>query len=474
MERNLQEDKHMKTIKKLLAAALTLAMVLTIAPTFNVPVKAGDAFTINDIASGVSHTQNPDGTYDVKALKTIAVKLSDLNTKIDSGFKDRYLAGKATFKCDVYKNNGFDGYETTVTPVLEGETLKLKVKASYKNKYLCFFINDPEGGTANLNSEIFKVVPGEIHVESGPSFGSIYATKSFLKKNYTIGLNGYGTYKLNDDPDVYTTYKKIVKLYRNGKLVGTLNTEGYEVVFKNIPVSYGKNDTFKAALFMDIEGVEIAGPTTTFKTTSEKVPNIKAFATKISSKKVYLRWQQVGGVSGYYIYMGKKKVKTVGAKTTKKMISKKKAGKSKFKVVPFVKVGKTIYKSTSNNAKPKNNQYKWPRNLNVKTYRYATCDFVVTKISLSGKTYKVTGYAINNRMFDAKKYKSLKISLKVDGKKAFSKKFKNKKIKVKEYSKKKFTFKIKGKAGKDLAHGLLSLTVGQDPDWGIKNDSFKN
>ena len=71
----------MKIIKKLLAVTITLAMVLTIAPTFNAPVKAGDGFNINDIASGVSHTQNADGTYDVKSLKTIAVKLSDLNSK---------------------------------------------------------------------------------------------------------------------------------------------------------------------------------------------------------------------------------------------------------------------------------------------------------------------------------------------------------------------------------------------------------
>ena len=460
----------MKTIKKILAVALTLAMVLTIAPTFNAPVKAGDGFTIADIATGVSKTPNAEGTYDVKSLKTISVKLSDLESKIESGFKDRYLAGKATFTCGVYKTKDFDGYETTVTPVLEGETLKLKVKASYKNKYLCFYVSDPEGGTANYNSEMFKVVAGEIHVDGGPSFGSIYGTKSFLKKTFTIGLNGYGTYRLNDDPEVYTTYKKIVKLYRNNKLVGTQKTESYQVEFKNIPVSYGKNDTFKAALFMDIEGVEVAGPTTTFKTTSEKIPNIKAYATKISSKKAYLRWQSVGGVSGYYIYMGKKKVKTVGAKTNKKMITKKKAGKSKFKVVPFVKIGKSVYKSTSNKAKPKKNQAKWSRNLNVTSHRYGTCDFEITKISLSGKTYKVTGYALNNRIFKVIKYKSLRIGLKVDGKKAFSKKYKNVKLNIKKEKKKKIIFKIKGKAGRDLANGTLSLTVGQDPDWGFKDE----
>ena len=352
------------------------------------------------------------------------------------------------------------------------KTIEFKAAAKYKGCVFYFFFHDPEGGTENLQSELFKIVDGQIHVLEGPTFGSIYGTKSFLKKNFTIGLNGYGAYTLNDDPEQYTTYKKIVKLYRNGKLVGTQKTNEYEVAFKNVPVSYGTNDTFKAVLYMEIEGIEVQGPATTWKSTSEKVPNIKLFATKISSKKVYLRWQSVGGISGYYIYMGKKKVKTVGAKTTKKMISKKKAGKSKFKVVPFVKVNRKVYKSTSNKAKPKKNQIKFARNLNVTSHPYATCDFAVTKISLSGKTYKVTGYALNHRIFKVKKYKYLILGLKVDGKKAFYKKFKRVKLNIKDDGKKKLTFKIKGKAGKDLANGRLSLTVGPEADWGIKNDSF--
>ena len=31
-----------------------------------------------------------------------------LKLKIDNGFKDRYLAGKATVRCDIYKSNGFE------------------------------------------------------------------------------------------------------------------------------------------------------------------------------------------------------------------------------------------------------------------------------------------------------------------------------------------------------------------------------
>lgn len=465
----------MKRIKKLLAIVLTLAMVLTVAPTFNSPVKAGgDGITIHDISSGVSTIQNPDGTYDVKALNTVKFSLNSLNDKI-SDFKERYLNGKAAITVRIYSDTEYSKLIAEIVPECNSsKVIEFKVPAKYKGNIFYFAFDDPE--VVNQQSELFKIVDGEIHVNEGPTFGSIYGTVSFLKKNFTIGINGYGVYRLNDDPKIYTTYTKIVKFYRNGSLVGTKKTTGNQVEFQNVPVSYGKNDTFKVALFMEIEGIEVAGPTTTFKSTSSKVPNIKLFATKIAKNKVYLRWQSVGGITGYYIYMGKKKIKTVGAKTTKKLVKKKKAAKGKFKVLPYVKVQKTIYKSTSNVAKPKKNQIKFRRDLNVKSraHNYATCDFAVTKISLSGKTYKVTGYALNNRMFKVKKYRYLILGLKVDGKKAFYKKIKNIKLKIKAYHKKKFTFKIKGKAGKDLANGRLSLTVGPEPDWGFKNDTFAN
>ena len=419
----------MKKIKKLLAIVLTLAMVLTVAPTFNSPVKAGGGgITIHDISSGVSTTKNPDGTYDVKALNTVKFSLNSLNDKI-SGFKERYLNGKAAITVRIYSDTEYSKLIAEIVPECNSsKVIEFKVPAKYKGNIFYLAFDDPE--EVNQQSELFKIVDGEIHVDSKPTFGTIYGTISFLKKNFTIGLNGYGVYRLNDDPKVYTTYTKIVKLYRNGSLVGTKKTDGYQVEFQNVPVSYGKNDNFKVELYMEAEGIQIACDPTTFQSTSSKVPNIKLFATKIAKNKVYLRWQSVGGITGYYIYMGK----------------------------------------------PKKNQIKFRRDLNVKSraHNYATCDFAVTKISLSGKTYKVTGYALNNRMFKVKKYRYLILGLKVDGTKAFYKKFKKVKLNIKEYHKKKFTFKIKGKAGKDLANGRLNLTVGPEPDWGFKNDTFAN
>ena len=314
-----------------------------------------------------------------------------------------------------------------------------------------------------------------VHIKAGPNIGDIYISKTIGTKDIKVHTSGQGVYTLNDDPTEYFLDKTIVKLFKNGTLYETKTIPANtEAIFKSVPVSYGKNDSFKVALYMNVLGEEISGPTRSFKLTSEKIANTKVIATKISDKKAYLRWSPVSGISGYYVYMGNKVVKTVNAKTTKTMISKKKAGKGKFKVCPFVKSGKKVYKSSSNVAKPKKNQIKYKGKLKVKKQGYATCHFAVTKISLKGKTYTVTGYALNNRMFKVERYKSLNISLKVDGKKAFKKKIKNVKLNIKKYGKKKITFKIKGKSDKDLACGNSSLKVSEDADWGIKNDSFKD
>lgn len=314
-----------------------------------------------------------------------------------------------------------------------------------------------------------------VHIKAGPNIGDIYISKTIGTKDIKVHTSGQGVYTLNDDPTEYFLDKTIVKLFKNGTLYATKTiSTNSEAVFKSVPVSYGKNDSFKVALYMNILGKEKDGPSRSFKLTSEKIPNTKVKATKISNKKAYLRWNHISGVSGYYIYMGKKMIKTAQANTTKTMISKKKAGKGKFKVCPFVKSGKKVYKNSSNVVKPKKNQHKYKRNLKVKSEGYATCHFAVTKISLKGKTYTVTGYALNHRMFKVERYKQLTIGLKVDGKKAFKKKIKNVKLNIKKNGKKKFTFKIKGKSDKDLAWGNSSLKVSEDADWGIKNDSFKD
>lgn len=196
------------------------------------------------------------------------------------------------------------------------------------------------------------------------------------------------------------------------------------------------------------------------------LPQPTAFATKVNAKTAIVSWYNVSDATGYYVYKGKKKIKTVKASAKNVIIKKKGAGKAKYKVVAYAKVNGKTYKSIASKAvKPKANVFKRSISPNVSDYELMTCKFIVKSIKLSGKTYTVTGYAMNNRVYNMPKYKKLSISLNVNGKKAFSKTYKNKKVGVKNGRKKKLVFKIKGKPNMDLANGVLLLSVHGTAVW---------
>lgn len=451
----------MKHFKKLSSVLLAIAMTVTlVSVTKN--ISAGDGMNFADIIKGI----NSDGTT-VTAGATLSISMSDLNKKIDN-FSNRYdgVTTKVTWSVTSadYSTNEI------VMPIYKNGVFTVTVSEKHVGMYYSLSVDDPT--YTNYGGERFEVVSSGTSdkttyiITSGPSIDSVFASKTILKKDITVNVSGYGAYFPEKDPsDVRYTYEKIVKLYRNGKLYGTRKTKDYQVVFKNVPVSYGKKDTFKVALFMNLEGNEVAGPSNTYYITSEKLGKNTVYATKISKNQAYLRWSGVSGAQGYLIYKGNKKVKTVKAKVYKCAIKKKGAGSGKYKVVPYVKSGKKVYKGKSNAAKLKANQITYNRSLNPSSHSYATCDFELTKVSLSGSTYTVTGYAVNNRIFTMKKYKSLKVGIYVDGKKGFMKTYKNYRVNVGDTRAKKIVLKIKGKAGLDLAHGNISLTVGEDPDW---------
>ena len=100
--------------------------------------------------------------------------------------------------------------------------------------------------------------------------------------------------------------------------------------------------------------------------------------------------------------------------------------------------------------KGKSNQKTFSVNKNVKSVTYGYAPYRISKISLKGNTYTVTGYVVNNRVFKMLRYKKLKIVLYCDGKKVGSKTFRNLKVNCKGNGVKKLTLKIKGKAGVDL------------------------
>ena len=467
----------MNPIKKFLAVMLTLAMVITIAPVVT-PVKAGEGVSLKDITTGV----NSNGT--VNAGGTIKINRISLLSKVPSDLYKRLGNKQAYFEIQVKNTENGEAARTFKVYVNTNEDyISISVNKNDAGKWYSIFIEDP--GYTGYSAETYKVVGQSggssssgskknsssgkttVTIFSSPELNGMSATLSYVRRKLTVYINGNCEYEANGKN--YYTAKKIVKLYKGKKLIATKKTNGTEAVFKKVKVRYGKTEKFKVKLFVEILKKNVERDSRTYKVKPWPIPKAKLFATKISKKKAYLRWTKISDVSGYYIYQGKKLVKKIKAKKNMCMIKRKKAGSSKYKVAAFVKDGKKIYKVKSKKAKPKKNQAKWSINTNVKNQNYATCKFAISKISLSGKTYTVTGYALNNRLFKMKKYKKLKIVLRVDGKIAFKKTFKNKKVNAKDTSAKKLVLKIKGKAGKDLAHGSVSVSTYDTPDWGKYN-----
>lgn len=339
----------------------------------------------------------------------------------------------------------------TVPDLAGGKSVRLCIVSSESNK---------------IRSTAIKI-PLIINIKSGPSItGLRYDSLSLLKKNMTVDLSGYGAYNTNANSSYKYQDTKIIKLYSNGKYFGTKSTDGSSIVFHNVPVKYNANNAIKVEIYMNLEGNTISGGSKTYTVPGGKLGKNTVRATKISKKKVIVKWSGVAGASGYYLYMGKKKIKTLSASKRKYTVNKKNAYKYRYKVVPYIKAGTKKYKGTSSAPKPKKNQLKLNRSTNYGSASYSTCPFRITKISLKGNVYTITGYAVNNRIYPMKKYKNFKLALYIDGKKAFSKKWSSKKINVKESSSKKIVIKVRGRAGVDLAnYNTISYTEGGTPVW---------
>ena len=285
------------------------------------------------------------------------------------------------------------------------------------------------------------------------TFSSI--TLSKLGEYYESASSSYTT----------TAYSSVIRFYKDSKLLaGTTATSMSYVPAVDVPISYGTNP-ITVALYSRVNGEDYFQKAYDLTVKSASVEKNKVYATRISANKAIIRWSGSSGASGYYVYMGNKKVKTVGAFTNKVTIARKGAGKAKYKVIPYVESGGSTIKGTSNAMKAKANVMSRSVSTNYKNYDYGKGQVILKKISGSGKKYTITCYAINNRMFKLQKYKKIKITVYADGKKLFSKTIKNKKVNVKKYGTKKFSFKAKGKEG-DLKHGSVTWSISYTPYWG--------
>ena len=232
-----------------------------------------------------------------------------------------------------------------------------------------------------------------------------------------------------------------------------------------VKIPYVGSTAFKYRFYDSVTGATTAWRTVNASSIKLAKPTLSV--TKIAAGSAGLSWDAVKGATGYKVYKGKKLVKTLGAGKTKYVYKKKKAGTAKYSVSAVIKsAGKTYEGPKSKAKKGKANFRKYSGSKNYNSVKYGVAPFSITKIELSGNTYTVTGYVLNNRMFKMLRYKKLEITLFCDGKKVAHKKWKNLKVNCKDYASKKLVLKIKGKGGKDFRNATgTTYNASWTPYW---------
>ncbi|MBR2674021.1 MAG: hypothetical protein IKE52_00995 [Mogibacterium sp.] len=453
----------MNTITKIInkaALILILSAVFCIAFAASNNVYAGGGYSMPEL-------KGPDAKGEITPGTIVKILFTDLENEAPGITSDpqveKYFA--------ISTSDDFTGSVIRVDALessQEGGYYFIKIdKQEYCDKYLRFYTGHPTDTGLNNNSNPYYIKPNVLHLNAGPEILGIKCKGSLLSKEIVVTISTTpAKYNTDIDPTWRFEDKRTIKLYSNGTLVGTQKNSNYNTTFTNVPVKYGTDNTVTVQLCLELDGMTIDSKPKSFTVPAESLGTPTAYATKISSKQVALSWTTVQGATGYEIYKGSKKVKTVGD-INRYTVKGKGAGKSKYRVVAILNQDGQVYKgSSSNTVKPQKNEIKFNRSVVYTSTSYATCPFRITKISLNGSTYTVTGYAVNNRIFKMKRYKNLRVGLYVNGKKAFNKKYKSRSVNCRASGSKKIVLKVKGKKGVDLRNGgTITYIEGGTPVW---------
>lgn len=251
--------------------------------------------------------------------------------------------------------------------------------------------------------------------------------------------------------------KTTVSLMRNGKKVKQDVVENGQVVFKTA-VSYDKKDKFVLKTSMNVNGRTYQGEKASFKIRSAQMEKNNVAVTKLSNKSAMVRWGGVDEATSYRVYMGKKKVKELGSGARKYLVKKKKAGRLAYRVLPVIKIEGKKYEGKSNKAAPKANVLVTSNTGTPSTYS-TSAKFVLKKITLKGKSYKIKGWGVNySGSTKLKEFSSIKVSIICDGKIVVNKTIKNVKCALGPKQKKAMTLTVKGKKNVDIRNGWVDYS----------------
>lgn len=435
--------------------------------------------------SGVKiNRTNSDGTvYNGEEIYTSASDLASAYGMTEDEFTGLVKSGKVRV---YYSVSFYNEDDTSMMNPIEGATEELET--SFSTSAYRATINPsyyPHGGVFaavqlftsgesddegygsgyNNNTKEYKIVDrftSKAKLNGDASTISTTVTDAI----FTLRMSSLGRYKQYGSSVETTAYDTVVRFFdsKNKEIGKGVTVDSMNPKTTNIPISYGENK-ITIALYSLVDGQQYFAESISITINSATLAKNTVYATRISSSKAIVRWTGISDASGYLIYQGSKKVKDVGPLVRKVTISRKGAGKAKFKVIPYIKAGgKIAAKGTSNKAKPKANVYKRSISKSYTSDGYAKGSVRLAKISGSGSKYTATLYAYNNRIFKLMKYKKITLKVYADGKLIGKKTIKNKKVKMKKNSVKKIVMKFKGKAG-DLKYGTVTYSLSYKPIW---------
>lgn len=407
--------------------------------------------------------------------KTVYVTMADLNSRFDgisalvSG--DEVAAywviidgtNRQEIKVDATTVGGVQGFYYTVLAADAGKqiyflTMSTKGETSYNNNTESLTVK--EASPSPTPSPSPSPSPSPVDAKPPADTPTISSTSSYLSCYINQG-------RAQADVAGYTYQPGVtLQVWANGQMaVDKELSYSSDMYVESVDIPYGQATDVSWRIKV---GSKVSAWTTESVT---PIPMEKPAlsVTKISAKKASLFWTQVGGATHYQIYQGSKLKKTVKQGSGAAAISGAKAGSAKYKIVPIVKNTANpspVKGPASDTKKGASNQATFSINKNINSVSYGTnAPFRISKVSLSGSTYTVTGYVVNNRMFKMTKYKSLKVDIYSNGKKVAGKTYKNKKVNCKKYGVKKLTLKIKGKSGIDLRNTTTSWSTKAQSYW---------
>lgn len=267
--------------------------------------------------------------------------------------------------------------------------------------------------------------------------------------------------------DVSYTCNTRQAIYVDGKYMGTHKAGGYSTIKYYVDSAGGKTKfkpgtkhTIKIWPYASIGGANFMGKAITRQVTIANftAPG-KPSVVKLNKNMVSVSFnvptsQQLKGLSTFYIYAGKKKVKTVkntGKSSYLVTVKKKGIGKKKIKIVSVCT--STKKKASSKAAKGKKNFCKWNYSKNVHSYTGVQGYARPTKLYYSGKKLMLKGFYVNGHIFKLKKFK-IKFKIFVNGKLVAKKTLTKKNMSANSIK----NFKVTMKKGKyyDLRHNSVS------------------